>query len=334
MRREWRHVYHVDAVPHARQKYASCWGLDDWCPDIVCGVVKQLVRAEVYDAVVANYVWMSRVLTAVEGPIRILDAHDIFGDRHVISASSGLDPNWFFTTRQDEEQGFARADVVIGIQAQETEQIAGRTQARVVTVGHPITPWFLTNSDSQAKVATFGYFASGNPWNVRSVMALDEEVQRGTPLNWALAGSICNQVPDVESCSYVFGQVKAPEDFYRHVDCCINPMIGGTGLKIKTVEAIAYGRPVIGTKNAFAGLSPLHPHHRCPNVADVVQAASEYAGSATLRAEVYRASRVLYAEYANVVQSQYDFLVNELCRVADPTNRRSSDNRGRPENGA
>jgi glycosyltransferase involved in cell wall biosynthesis len=42
------------------------------------------------------------------------------------------------------------------------------------------------------------------------------------------------------------------------MDIVINPMVGGTGLKIKTVEALAYGRAVISTKAGASGLGIAH----------------------------------------------------------------------------
>ena len=47
-------------------------------------------------------------------------------------------------------------------------------------------------------------------------------------------------------------------DAYLRIDVAINPMIGGTGLKIKTVEGLAFGRMVLSTKAGASGLGIAH----------------------------------------------------------------------------
>ena len=313
MRREWNSVELIHARPHGPQSHPAFWGIDDWCPDEVCDGVANATRRVAYDAVIANYVWMSRVLERAETGLKVIDTHDRFGDRHGLSLRHGLSPNWYFTSEAEESRGFDRADIVIGIQCQETGDIAKRTRARAVTVGHPMPAWFLSNADSAAKAAMFGYFGSGNPWNVRSVRAFDDALaESGRICDWSIAGTICRTMMEFRTQPFSFGAVDSPEQFYRHVDCCLNPMSGGTGLKIKTIEAMAHGRPVIGSEHAFDGLDPQHALHRLATVADMVDAVDDYAGSPALRRELLEASRLLFARYSTTTRQQYDALVDSI----------------------
>ena len=314
MRHEWNAVYEIAGRPHKPMAFPACWGIDDWCPDEVCSVVESLCTANSFDAVIVNYVWMSRALTVVEDLLRILDTHDLFGNRHRVAAEIGLNPNWYFTTLEQENSAFERADIVIGIQAVETAEIARRTSARAITIGHPVAPWYLQHTDSSVKLAMFGYFGSGNPWNVRSVARLDQSVGRIGGLDWALAGAICDAGLDLVSRPVIFGAVERPEDFYRHIECGINPMSPGTGLKIKTIETLAYGRPIIGTGAAFDGLDPVHPFHNFGSIADLADGAKDYARSESLRLEVHAASRELYIRYTDGVEQQYQALANLISK--------------------
>jgi glycosyltransferase involved in cell wall biosynthesis len=54
----------------------------------------------------------------------------------------------------------------------------------------------------------------------------------------------------------LLGPVDRLEDFYSQVDLAINPVQFGTGLKIKNVEALAYGKPLVSTASGAAGMSP------------------------------------------------------------------------------
>lgn len=42
--------------------------------------------------------------------------------------------------------------------------------------------------------------------------------------------------------------------YYRAARCVIAPMVSGTGISVKTIEALALGKPFIGTSKAFRGL--------------------------------------------------------------------------------
>ena len=90
----------------------------------------------------------------------------------------------------------------------------------------------------------------------------------------------------------------------------INPEIGGTGLKTKTIEALAYGRAVIGTRRAFEGMSATHPYHCFDTVQDVVDGIRAYDCEASVRSDVQNASRQLYFNYMDIVRQHYDDLAH------------------------
>ena len=106
-----------------------------------------------------------------------------------------------------------------------------------------------------------------------------------------------------------------PAVFYAAVDCVLNPMVPGTGLKIKTVEALAHGRPVLGTEWAFSGLPVEHPGHRAADVAEMVGHMRDWRDSAAFRAELALASRLLSLRYAAMLSAQQDALAERLRRL-------------------
>ena len=134
----WRGGFHlVPPQPVARAGMAGAWALDDWCPASLADRVSRLHRGGRHDAVLVHYVWMSRALEGVGGgALRVLDTHDLFGDRHLVAREQGLDPSWFFTTREEEARGLARADLVLAIQEAEAAALRERSAAPVLTLGH------------------------------------------------------------------------------------------------------------------------------------------------------------------------------------------------------
>jgi hypothetical protein len=309
----WSRFHFVKSTPLPPPSLGSCWGVDDWCPDQLCDRVRSLHARNRYAAVLVNYVWMSRVLVDLPDVLRIIDTHDLFADRHLVCEAAGLEPRWFFTTADEESRGFERADIVIGIQSEEAALIRTRTSAQVITVGYPVRPAFMTGFDPLPPLVTFGYIGSANPWNVRSVVELDRALGATSDLSWLIAGTILKRELALVSHPFRLGVVERLEAFYGMVDCIVNPMIGGTGLKIKTIEAIGYGRPIIGTIDACRGLPVRHPGHRLETAQDVVSMMHEYTQSESARNELRRASRLLYFEYAADVAVQYEGLAETIC---------------------
>jgi hypothetical protein len=312
----FRHALHVVPVePVMRQSLPGAWGLDDWCPDSLAERVAALQRAGCYDAVVVNYVWMSRVLEGVSGALRIIDTHDLFGERHLAARAQGLDPSWFFATRAEEARGLARADLVLAIQEQEAAELRERTAVLVLTLDHRSPLRFLEAGEEPRPRATFGYLGSDNRWNAASVRALDAALAGAPELDWLLAERILRRRDLVlASRPLLLDPVPEAGAFYRAVDCVLNPMTGGTGLKIRTVEALAFGRPVLGTRDAFAGLPAKHPGHLAADAAGLVPLMQDYAASKTFRRGLRQACRLLALRYAAEVAGQQERLAGLLAR--------------------
>jgi hypothetical protein len=70
------------------------------------------------------------------------------------------------------------------------------------------------------------------------------------------------------------GEVADPSAFHARTLFVVNPMPGGTGLKIKTVEALAAGRVVVTLEAGAAGLDDLRGHGLI-----VATSAEEFAGT-------------------------------------------------------
>ena len=313
----WHRFFFVRSQPLPRPTFARSWGIDDWCADQLCNTARELVATHQYDAVIVNYVWMSKVLAGIHGPLKVIDTHDLFGDRHLTAEEQGLEPRWFFTTVDEERKGFERADIVIGIQERESEKIQQRFSGPVVTIGHPVEPGFLTALRRPNPSFTFGYLGSGNPWNVRSVLAIDAALAQERVARWALAGTISRRRLLLRSHPFLLGVVEQVDRFYDVVECVLNPMLGGTGLKIKTIEAIAFGKPVIGTRDAFEGMRAEHEFHRLDTIEQMIDAMKAYTTSGALREELVISSRRLFVDYMAEVTRSYDAFVALVRRHRD-----------------
>ena len=65
-------------------------------------------------------------------------------------------------------------------------------------------------------------------------------------------------LPDIYQAysSYFVGAIAIAElrCIYRGARCVFAPMVSGTGISIKTIEALALGKPFVGTSKAYRGM--------------------------------------------------------------------------------
>jgi glycosyltransferase involved in cell wall biosynthesis len=266
MRAAWDTLYLVPTGGfRPRRQHPAYWGVDDWVSPNLLQAVRFLAATTHYDAVIVNYVWCSLLLDVFSDPrtMRIIDTHDAFGGRHDVARSAGMQPHWFYTSIEEEGRGLDRANLVLAIQSEEARYFASITRTPVATIEYAAAPHYLPVT--RARDLTIGYLGSGNPWNVRSVEEFDAALAvtlagtaRDTWPKLYLFGGITRSVKDLKVFQPL-GMVDDVQDAYGIMDLVVNPMIGGTGLKIKTVEALAFGKPVLSTKAGGAGLEAVHP---------------------------------------------------------------------------
>jgi hypothetical protein len=316
----WDHLHCVpcslrDNLPTGEN---GCYGLDDWFEPAVTVSARNLHRRYRFAAVISNYVWFSGVLDAF-GPevLRVLDTHDVFGGRDERFRAVGLAPEWFFTTREEEARGLARADIVLAIQDEEAAELRLRGHGDVRSLGH-LLPCREPALRPIVARPTIGYLASGNPLNLSSFNRLRARLlqrpEAAARLRFVVAGSICDHLPTEAPPFEMMGRVADTADFYDRVDAVVNPMTAGTGLKIKSVEAVFEGLPLLATTEAMTGLPVLHPAHGFASPEALADWLLESRLDRTALEELSAASRDCAARYGAGVLEAVGGLLGEIVR--------------------
>ena len=239
---------------------AFMWPVDSWYSNSYTPLLTSLQQREVFDVVVVAYVFMTRAFEAFPAPcLRVLDTHDIFGLRHRRYLEIGLRPQWFSTTFDDEETALHRADLVVAIQEEEARILHRRldndTKTRVLTVGHLVDlPELLPLSEQ--KVAVF--LGSHNHINVHALTYFLEQVHpliRAEIPDFELlvggdAGGLVSNHPGLVKCGFVANL----SDLFSRGMIFVNPVLMGTGMTIKLLDAMAHGMPCVSTQTGARGL--------------------------------------------------------------------------------
>jgi glycosyltransferase involved in cell wall biosynthesis len=274
MERYWRERLHVfrslspaSFVGRARRKAIRLAGkafhlnlpVDCYFDPESAGYVRALVTEHRFDAVVLSYVFYSRLLDAMPGPVRkLIDTHDVFADRYQLYRSRGQASEFFSTTPAGEARALDRADAVLAIQEWDASHFRSLTTRPVVVVGH-LAP--VAVSSPAPPAADPGILFVGGPMgiNVHGVRWFLERVlptvRRRVPAAelW-LAGGIGDRVGQGVAGVRRLGFVESLGDVYRRAAVVINPQQFGTGLSIKSVDALLHGRPLVTTASGARGL--------------------------------------------------------------------------------
>jgi hypothetical protein len=235
--------------------------LDDWFHPSWLAQARRLQKKGNYRRLIVPYVIHSAFFKAFDTScLKVLDCHDVFTDRNSLLREAKVSPDnyWISLNRNDERRGLLRADVILGIQDKETSYFQELTNGRrlVRTVGH-----FMTTEPlpfEQDSVQCFGYLASGNPLNQVGFQWFLDEVwpivrASGCDAKLLVAGEI-SDVMAIPHEARAMGVINSLKDFYGSILFAINPIPSGTGLKIKTVESIAYGRAIVTTPAGVEGM--------------------------------------------------------------------------------
>ncbi|MEM6392374.1 MAG: glycosyltransferase [Planctomycetota bacterium] len=264
--RRWRRLragvlrrWHNPGQYLRRVEHKLNW-LDEWylrpIGDEVCRLQDELGC----DTVLCEYVFMSKGLTGLPAGVRrVIDTHDAFGLRAAHIQAAGLvEGMWFSLPQAHEARGLARADAVIAIEAGEAEYFRSLGVSSVHTVGHLIDVGAGQPGAGNGSVLFVG---SANYLNAGGVRWLAEEVvprvdaMSDEPVRFELAGGICGEA---EASGYsrlvLHGRVEDLSPLYRDASVVINPVRAGTGLAIKSVEALGWGRPLLTTQSGARGL--------------------------------------------------------------------------------
>lgn len=213
------------------------------------------------DVVLVNYTYLSKLLDYTpQSIIKIIDTHDSLYLRFKSIYNSDKPLYRFRITIEDEIRALNRADKVVSIQAEEEAFFKKHgCKAALLTIGHHI-PFKIPKS--RAVKNKLLYIGSNYSANMDAIIYfLDEiwpSVLRINPsVQLLIAGAISEGLKDAgkqyPSVKFL-GHVRNLQHVYDEIDVAINPVRIGSGMKIKNIEALSYGRPVITTRLGAEGL--------------------------------------------------------------------------------
>jgi FkbM family methyltransferase len=257
---------------------------DGWYEEGLGERIRLLCAKYEIDIVFCSYVFQSKMLEYVPAYIlKVIDTHDKMGDRYEMLRNNGQPLEFFSCTPEEEGAYLRRADVVVARRAAEAQyfdSVTGRNTA--IVVPHVEDPHFVQREF--AALSNVGMVASANRINLAIVRecldAIDRQLGgKPCPFTVHIAGQVKDMALDLpanESAAFhkpwvrMHGFVSDIADFYGEMDLIISPVTMGTGINVKTVQAMAYGMPLLTTTCGSKGIESgelLHAHENLDQLA-------------------------------------------------------------------
>lgn len=212
-----------------------------------------ILRCQQYDYIIISYAYWADFIRdnpLVGKAVTIIDTHDLLASQH--QHDTGFDKG---AALGDELRRLAQFNQVWAISPEETYFFSQFLKEKVKYI-----PMIMTApapvKETVEKDVDLIYVASDNPHNLRSAAWFFKEVYPLLPTNiricaiGVITAHISKDYPNVTLIPFV----DDLDAYYRRARVALCPMLTGTGVKVKVVEAMSHGLPVICSERGLDGL--------------------------------------------------------------------------------
>jgi hypothetical protein len=217
--------------------------------------LRKIQKIHNFDVVSVHYIWNSKAFNVFPDKKKVLYTHDVFSYRLERTGKESI--HYFTTSPNEEKKALDRSDAIISVQENESIYFRFLTKKKVYTAYSPIegenTP--LTGNKNIL------YLGGKYSLNIESlhnfIRIVMPRLVAGMPeIKLYIAGRICEKIDKslLNEHIILFGRVDNVKSFYELGDIAINPTERGTGLKIKSIEALSYNKVLVAHPHTVNGL--------------------------------------------------------------------------------
>lgn len=227
--------------------------------------VHELIRKYKYDVVWLEYIYQSKLLESIDTSIlKVIDTHDRFAYRNFNIFPVTHKMVNYSVTFCGERKALGRADYVIAIQHDEEKyfrNLLKGKKTKVITIGdnHSIVKNEIQkNHDICFCGSSNGLNEDALNWFINDIFPMIVSEIKDCRL--IVAGRICERMNiKMNKNVCLLGQVGDIDEVYKNCRIVINPVRVGTGLNIKSIEALAHCKPLVATSVGARGLKWSEP---------------------------------------------------------------------------
>ena len=229
-----------------------------FCPDELLAKVKRLVNIFSPKIFIAEYIWTSRIFELAEKDIlKVIDLVDLFSQKKDRVIRFGIKDDLAMT--QDEELEFVnRGDLALAIQDNEAETLRElKPSCEVISAGIDYKNLIaIATQESKKSILIVGSDNQINRLCVNEFLinAWPQIIKNCPDFVLKIVGKVGNTIQGIHHNVELIPFIEQLDSVYRDATIVINPVYAGTGLKIKSVEALGYGKALITWPEGVAGI--------------------------------------------------------------------------------
>ena len=228
-----------------------------FCHDALIGVLMALGESFPNAIYYVNYAFMTRFLRYFSSPpVSFIDTHDVLSDKPAKVGAFGVSDNVSISAAEEGAM-LQRGSAVLAIHREDAARLATLApHTPILTVGVDFAVSDVGMLPQQPRILIV---AHSNPLNIKGVQDFLRfawpSIRAARPdAQFVVVGNIAESIRYPDPQVHFVGVVEDLAAHYGRARVVINPAVAGTGLKIKTVESIAYFRPIVTFPNGVEGI--------------------------------------------------------------------------------
>lgn len=214
-----------------------------------------------YDIVFTNYIFTAPLaIAAKKSTTLVLEAHDHFFEANSISQNLKSDSNFEKSVIQNIE--FDLYKIFNKIIFINKDEYTSTPKEPGISYAHIPAAWngIINKTTADHEIFDLLFIGSNHPPNIDGINYFYQKVflpflrPKGITLN--IAGKVCENLniedPKVKKIGFYKGNIA---ELYSSAKIIIVPILEGSGFSIKTMEAMAFGKPIITTPKGARGMN-------------------------------------------------------------------------------
>ena len=262
----WNNNFHIFSVTklhkvcknfllrYRKKKCDYHQGLYDEYPAGIDKYVANLQSKFQFDVCIVNYIYMTKLFDSVKFKKMACFTHDAFAYKNLV-----VKENCLWMDAHQEATALQKCTDIFAVQDEEMHYfhiLSPNSRHYNIYSKYTYIPQSIVNNKNIVFLSGNNEFnQNGLKWFIENIFPLIREKFKESKL--LIAGGICKVIrgvyDDIDGVE-LKGYVDDPKGFYALGDVAINPTYQGTGLKIKTFEAIANDKVTMVHPHSMTGV--------------------------------------------------------------------------------
>jgi glycosyltransferase involved in cell wall biosynthesis len=225
------------------------------------------------DIVVANFSWLSTIFSLSEAKElrKVILCHDVQHEKSALMK----DEQASFYSWELESRDLQFADTIFAISESDRERFSERLINAKIGVLPMASPIRSGVREKEIKGRCL-FVGSRNLFNTEALFWLLTEIwpsvlRDNKEATLDICGSVVDALSDFDGTHlniYARGRVPDLAPFYMDAQLVVVPLLRGTGVKTKMINAAGFGKAIVGTEAAFQGLPEMREISACATNAE------------------------------------------------------------------